>query len=166
MLLVPSLFTFAWMTIFGDSALHIELFGAGGLSEAVNVSMPDALFAFLHHFPLSQIMSGLAVVIVATFFVTSADSGALVTAMIASGGHHEARFVPRVTWAISIGALSGALLYAGGLQALQTAAIVTGLPFALVLLAMCYGLIKMLRAHAAHPPAPAEPKGQPDESPA
>ena len=147
-LLVPSLFTFAWMTIFGDSALHIELFGAGGLSEAVNVSMPDALFAFLHHFPLSQIMSG------------------LVTAMIASGGHHEARFVPRVTWAISIGALSGALLYAGGLQALQTAAIVTGLPFALVLLAMCYGLIKMLRAHAAHPPAPAEPKGQPDESPA
>ncbi|GGN54351.1 hypothetical protein GCM10011349_29960 [Novosphingobium indicum] len=165
-LLVPSLFTFAWMTIFGDSALHIELFGAGGLSEAVNVSMPDALFAFLHHFPLSQIMSGLAVVIVATFFVTSADSGALVTAMIASGGHHEARFVPRVTWAISIGALSGALLYAGGLQALQTAAIVTGLPFALVLLAMCYGLIKMLRAHAAHPPAPAEPKGQPDESPA
>ncbi|AIT81153.1 BCCT family transporter [Novosphingobium pentaromativorans] len=144
-LLVPSLFTFAWMTVFGDSALHIELFGPGGISEAVNASMPDALFAFLSHYPFSQIASGLAIVIVATFFVTSADSGALVTAMIASGGHHEARFVPRVTWAIAIGALAGALLYAGGLGALQTAAIVTGLPFALVLLAMCYGLIKMLR---------------------
>ncbi|MBH0113428.1 BCCT family transporter [Novosphingobium sp. YJ-S2-02] len=143
-LLVPSLFTFAWMTIFGDSALYIELFGHGGLSEAINSSMPDALFAFLGHYPLSQIASGLAILIVATFFVTSADSGALVTAMIASGGHQEARFVPRVTWAIAIGVLAGALLYAGGLQALQTAAIVTGLPFALVLLAMCYGLLKML----------------------
>lgn len=148
-LLVPSLFTFAWMTIFGDSALHIELFGAGGLTQAVSASMPDALFAFLHHFPASQFASGLAVLIVATFFVTSADSGALVVAMIASGGGHEASFLSRVTWALSIGALAGALLYAGGLQALQTAAIVTGLPFALVLLAMCWGLIKMLRRHAA-----------------
>ncbi|MCJ2187589.1 BCCT family transporter [Novosphingobium beihaiensis] len=144
-LLVPSLFTFAWMTIFGDSALHIELFGAGGLSQAVSASMPDALFAFLGHYPFSQIASGLAIVIVATFFVTSADSGALVTAMIASGGHHEARFVPRVTWAISIGILAGALLYAGGLGALQTAAIVTGLPFAIVLLGICFGLVKMLQ---------------------
>ncbi|WP_239026450.1 BCCT family transporter [Novosphingobium decolorationis] len=145
-LIVPSLVTFAWMTILGDTALHIELFGAGGLSEAVNASMPDALFAFLGNFPLSGIVSGLAVVIVTTFFVTSADSGALVTAMIASGGHHEAGFVPRVTWAISIGALAGALLYGGGLQALKTAAIVTGLPFAAVLLLMCFGLIKMLLA--------------------
>ncbi len=148
-LLVPSLFTFAWMTIFGDSALHIELFGAGGLSEAVSASMPDALFAFLHHFPFSQIASGLAVIIVATFFVTSADSGALVVAMIASGGSKDAGFISRVTWAISIGALAGALLYAGGLQALQTAAIVTGLPFALVLLALAFGLIKMLRAESS-----------------
>lgn len=147
-LLVPTLFTFAWMTIFGDSALHIELFGTGGLSQAVTSSMPDALFAFLQHYPFSQIVSGLAIIIVATFFVTSADSGALVTAMIASGGHHEARFLPRVTWAITIGLLAGVLLYAGGIGALQTAAIVTGLPFALVLLAICYGLIRLLHESA------------------
>ncbi len=84
----------------------------------------------------------------ATFFVTLADSGALVTAMIASGGKHEARFVPRVTWAIAIGLLAGALLYAGGIGALQTAAIVTRLPFALVLLAICYGLIRLLHESA------------------
>ena len=145
-LLVPTLFTFAWMTIFGDSALYIELFGNGGLSEAVNASMPDALFAFLAHYPWATVVSGLAIVIVATFFVTSADSGALVTAMIASGGHHHAGFVPRVTWAIAIGILAGVLLWAGGLGALQTAAIVTGLPFALVLLAMAAGLLKMLHS--------------------
>ncbi|MXP26595.1 BCCT family transporter [Altererythrobacter indicus] len=143
-LLVPSLFTFAWMTIFGDSALHIEMFGAGGLSSAVNASMPDALFAFLSHYPLSQIASGLAVIIVATFFVTSADSGALVTAMIASGGHSNAGLAHRVTWAVAIGALAGALLWSGGLNALQTAAIVTGLPFSIVLLLMAIGLIRMV----------------------
>ncbi|WP_109806222.1 BCCT family transporter [Sphingosinithalassobacter portus] len=143
-LFVPTLFTFVWMTIFGDSALHIEMFGAGGLAEAVAQSMPDALFAFLAHFPLTTVASWLAVVIVATFFVTSADSGALVTAMIASGGHHHASFVSRVTWAVAIGLLAAALLWAGGLAALQTAAIVTGLPFALVLLMMAAGLYRML----------------------
>ena len=144
-MLVPVLFTFAWMTIFGDSALFIELFGDGGLSAAVNSSMPEAMFAFLAHYPLSTLISGVAIVIVATFFVTSADSGALVTAMIASGGHHEAGFAPRVTWAIAIGILAGALLWSGGLGALQTAAILTGLPFALVLLAVALGLIRLLQ---------------------
>jgi choline/glycine/proline betaine transport protein len=148
-LLVPTLFTFAWMTIFGDSALQIELFGAGGISEAVGKSMPDALFAFLEHYPLTEVFSGIAIVIVTTFFVTSADSGALVTAMIASGGHHHAGFAPRVTWAIAMGALAGALLWSGGFAALQTAAIVTGLPFAIVLLALTIGLMKMLRQDRA-----------------
>ena len=145
-LLVPTLFTFAWMTIFGDSALQIELFGQGGLAQAVNASMPDALFAFLAHYPFTQIVSGLAIVIVATFFVTSADSGALVTAMIASGGHHNAGFAPRVTWAVAMGVLAGALLWSGGFAALQTAAIVTGLPFAIVLLAFAIGLVNMLKS--------------------
>jgi choline/glycine/proline betaine transport protein len=143
-LFVPVLFTFAWMTIFGDAALYIELFGNGGLSEAVNVSMPNAMFAFLENYPVSSLVSGLAIVIVATFFVTSADSGALVVAMIASGGHHDASFVSRVTWAVAIGVLAGALLWAGGLGALQTAAIVAGLPFALVLLAIAVGLLRLL----------------------
>ena len=143
-LLVPVLFTFAWMTIFGDSALHIEMFGSGGISEAVAQSTSNALFAFLENYPLTPILTGLAIIIVTTFFVTSADSGALVTAMIASGGHHHAGFAPRVTWAIAIGLLAAALLWAGGTGALQTAAIVTGLPFALVLLAMAPGLYGML----------------------
>ncbi len=143
-LLVPTLFTFVWMTVFGDSALYVELFGAGGLQEAVARSMPDALFALLSHYPLTEFFSGVAIIIVATFFVTSADSGALVVAMIASGGDHEAGFIPRVTWAISMGVLAAGLLFAGGLSALQTAAILTGLPFALVLLVMAGGTIHLL----------------------
>lgn len=144
-LFVPSLFTFAWMTIFGNSALHIELFGPGGLQQAVAASLPDALFAFLDHFPLAAVTSFMTIFIIATFFVTSADSGALVVAMIASGGDHEAGFAPRVTWAVTMGVLAAGLLFAGGLDALQTAAIVTGLPFALVLLVMAAGIILLLR---------------------
>jgi len=144
-LLVPVLFTFIWMTIFGDSALYIELFGNGGITEAVGKSMPDALFALLGHYPFTSALSALAIIIIATFFVTSADSGALVVTMIASGGSHEAGFAPRVTWAIAMGVLAAGLLFAGGLTALQTAAIVTGLPFALVLLVIAGGTIKMVR---------------------
>ena len=143
-LLVPVLFTFIWMTIFGDSALYIELFGEGGLAEAVSHSMPDALFAFLGHYPLTHVLSAVAIVVIATFFVTSADSGALVVAMIASGGDHEAGFAPRVTWAISMGILAAGLLFAGGLTALQTAAIITGLPFAIVLLVMAGGTLRLI----------------------
>jgi len=144
-LLVPVLFTFIWMTIFGDSALHIELFGDGGIAEAVAKSMPDALFAFLGHYPFTPVLSGVAIIVIATFFVTSADSGALVVAMIASGGDHEAGFLPRVTWAVSMGVLAAGLLFAGGLTALQTAAIVTGLPFALVLLVIAGGTLSLMR---------------------
>ena len=144
-LFVPSIFTFAWMTIFGDSALHIELFGQGGLQQAVAASLPDALFAFLDHFPLAAATTFMTIFIITTFFVTSADSGALVVAMIASGGDHEAGFAPRVIWAVTMGVLAAGLLFAGGLGALQTAAIVTGLPFALVLLAMAWGIILLLR---------------------
>lgn len=150
-LFVPSLFTFAWMTIFGDSALHIELFGQGGLQEAVAASLPDALFAFLDHFPLATFFSVLAIIIIATFFVTSADSGALVVAMIASGGSHEAGLAPRIVWAVTMGVLAAGLLFAGGLGALQTAAIVTGLPFALVLLVMAWGIILLLRRECELP---------------
>ncbi|EMD84386.1 BCCT family transporter [Pacificimonas flava] len=155
-LLVPTLFTFAWMTIFGNSALWVELFGNGGLAAVVDDSKAKALFAFLTNFPLTTLTSILSVLIITTFFVTSADSGALVTAMIASGGDHEAGFGARVTWSVAIGALAAALLYAGGLDALQTAAIVTGLPFALVLLAMAAGLLRLLQADKSGMVKPAE----------
>lgn len=152
-LLAPTIFTFAWMTIFGDSALHIELFGEGGLEQAVSASLPDALFAFFDHFPLAPAISMLAIVIIATFFVTSADSGALVVAMIASGGDHEAGLAPRITWSVAMGVLAAGLLFAGGLGALQTAAIVTGLPFSLVLLVMAGGTIRLLRRELGEGPA-------------
>lgn len=149
-LFVPTLLTFFWMTVFGNTALHLELFGPGGIVAAVDASVANAMFVFLEHFPLSEVSSFLAIIIIVTFFVTSADSGAMVTDIIAAGGNAQRGPVQRSLWAVSLGAMAAVLLLAGGLAALQTGAIVTGSPFALVLLAMCAAILQFMREDYPH----------------
>ncbi|MDT8388186.1 MAG: BCCT family transporter [Thiogranum sp.] len=141
-LFIPTLVTFGWMTVFGNSALNIELFGAGGIVEAVQENIPVSLFVLLEQFPLDMVTASLAVAVVVTFFVTSSDSGSLVIDIITAGGNPEPPVVQRVFWAVMEGLVAGVLLLGGGLVALQTAAIATGLPFAIILLGMCYALHK------------------------
>ena len=86
-LFVPVGFTFLWMTVFGNSAIDIVMHNMNGsLADAAQHNIPVALFEFLAHFPLSTLTSILAVMLIVTFFVTSADSGALVMDMLATGG--------------------------------------------------------------------------------
>ncbi len=144
-LLVPTSVTFIWMTVFGDTALQIEMFGAGGMAAAVQENVPVALFILLENFPLTGITSLLAVAVIVSFFVTSSDSGSMVIDMITAGGNPEPPVPQRIFWAVTEGVVAAALLYGGGLVALQAAAISTGLPFAIVLLAMCVSLILSLR---------------------
>ncbi len=144
-LLVPSFVTFVWMTVFGDTALQIELFGAGGMAAAVQENVPVALFKLLEQFPLAQVTSLLAVAVIVSFFVTSSDSGSMVIDMITAGGNPEPPVAQRIFWAVTEGVVAATLLYGGGLVALQAAAISTGLPFAVVLLVMCVSLIMSLR---------------------
>ncbi len=132
------------MTTFGNSALNIEMFGAGGIAEAVQENIPVSLFVLLEQFPLDVVTASLSVLVVITFFVTSSDSGSLVIDIITAGGNPEPPKAQRVFWAVMEGCVAAALLVAGGLVALQTAAITTGLPFAIVLLGMCYALHKGL----------------------
>jgi choline/glycine/proline betaine transport protein len=139
-LLVPTLVTFLWVTTFGDAALHIEMFGDGGIAKAVQENIPVSLFVLLENFPLSAVTSLLAVFVVVTFFVTSSDSGSLVIDIITAGGNTEPPKIQRIFWAVTEGAVAAALLLGGGLVALQTAAISTGLPFAIILLGMAWSL--------------------------
>jgi choline/glycine/proline betaine transport protein len=141
-LLVPTAFTFVWLTVFGNTGLHIEIFGDGGIAGMETETM---LFGLLDAFPLSAITSFLATTVIITFFVTSSDSGSLVIDMLASGGNTNPPKLQRVFWAMSEGVVAAVLLYAGGLVALQTASITTGLPFAVVLLLICFSLHKALR---------------------
>jgi choline/glycine/proline betaine transport protein len=145
-LLVPAAFTTFWLTTFGNSALHREVMGEGGIAGLLTEEM---LFALLQGLPLSTVTSILAMVVVIAFFVTSSDSGSLVIDMLASGGNPDPPKVQRVFWALLEGAVAAALLITGGLAALQTAAIATGLPFAAVLVVMCFSLFKGLRAERA-----------------
>lgn len=141
-LLVPTLVTLIWMSVFGGSALDQvqndvgEL--AGGITE---VSL--AMFQMLDNLPIASITSFVAIVLVLVFFITSSDSGSLVIDSITAGGKVDAPVAQRIYWVVIEGVIAGVLLFGGGadaLGALQAAAITVGLPFTLVLLVMCYSL--------------------------
>lgn len=148
-LLVPAAFTLLWMTVFGNTAIHMILTeGITDLGAAIDKDTSLALFAFLQHFPFSGVISLVAVVMVVVFFVTSADSGAMVVDMLASGGSSNTPVWQRVFWASSMGLVAIALLLADGLKALQTATIASALPFTITLLFSMRGLLKALKLDA------------------
>ncbi|BBC72618.1 choline transporter [Altererythrobacter sp. B11] len=144
-LLVPVLFTFLWMTVFGNTAISLDMSGAAPIARTVANNLPVALFETLQHLPLSAITSLVATLLVITFFVTSADSGALVIDMITSGAAENPPVWQRIFWAVCAGGIAAVLLVAGGLEALQTAAIASALPFAVVMMFICYGLFRALQ---------------------
>ncbi|UCE63768.1 MAG: BCCT family transporter [Nitrospirota bacterium] len=144
-LLVPTLMTAVWVTVFGNTALYIELFGNGGLVEAVSTNLAVALFVLLEQFPLAQLSSLLGIVVVVIFFVSSSDSASLVVDIITAGGNTNPPVKQRIFWASMEGVVAAVLLLGGGLQALRTASLSSGLPFAIVLCAMGVSLILGLR---------------------
>jgi len=144
-LLVPTGFTFLWMTVFGNTSIDMIMHGGlTSLAETVSADSSLALFAFLEHFPFSTLLSVVAVCMVILFFVTSADSGSLVIDMLASGGQTDTPLWQRIFWASSVGLVAITLLVSGGLPALQTASIASALPFSLILLTAIWGLFKAL----------------------
>ena len=148
MLVVPVLISALWMHAFGALALSQHLDGGRtGALAAVEAGQPElALFLMLEALPLAGVTSGIAIILVVVFFVTSSDSGSLVIDTITAGGKLDSPVVQRVFWCALEGVVAITLLLGGGLTALQAAALATGLPFALVLLAMCCSVWKGLRA--------------------
>ncbi|MEY8674334.1 BCCT family transporter [Francisella philomiragia] len=145
-LFIPVGFTFLWMTVFGNSAIEIAMNGNGeALIDAANNNIPVALFEFLQHFPFSTLLSVLAVFLIVTFFVTSADSGALVIDILATGNAKQSITLQRIAWSVLSGLLAISLILAGGLQALQSATIISAFPLLFILFLMCVSLIKSLR---------------------
>ncbi|MFN3521519.1 MAG: BCCT family transporter [Phenylobacterium sp.] len=149
-LVAPTAFTFLWMTVFGDTAISLDLgSAAGAISQAVAADLSTAIFRFFEHLPGTAIASTLAVLLVAVFFVTSADSGSLVIDTIASGGADDTPRWQRVYWCVLEGLAAALLLLAGGLNALQAATLVAALPFAVVMVMLAVGLVRQMRADAA-----------------
>ncbi|KAA9405094.1 BCCT family transporter [Haloarcula hispanica] len=138
-LFLPSMFSTLWLSVFGGSAMFNSLLGNGQALATYNeVGQTVAMFALLEQFPLGVVSGLIATLLVITFFVTSSDSGSLVIDHLTSGGKHDVPRTQRIFWALTEGLVASILLIGGGLTALQTAAITTGLPFAFILCLMCY----------------------------
>jgi choline/glycine/proline betaine transport protein len=147
-LIVPTLLTILWITIFGNSAMYIELFGDGGVTAAVNADTTIALFKTIElmdvGYLLTGIMATICTIMLLTYFVTSADSATLVICTLVAMGKNDPPAKLRIFWGVAIGAVAAVLLYSGGLQALKTASIIVALPFSVVLILATFGLCKSL----------------------
>lgn len=149
-LLVPTTVGFLWFSVLGGAAIYRELFGGGGLiSPDGSVDTEGALFNLLGSLPGGAVLTVGAILLIAIFFITSADSGSLVMGMISTGGDVEPKNWLRVFWALAAAAVAIALLLSNGLQAIQTAAILTAVPFSVVIVLMCISTAKAFhREHA------------------
>ncbi len=150
-LLIPITILFLWFTAFGGSAVHMELMAAAdpsiaspGLVEAVRADTGSAIFKLMESYPLTTAFNLLIVLMIVLWFVTSSDSASFVIDMLTSGGDTDPPKIQRLFWAGTEGVIAAVLLAAGGLGALQAASIVSGFPFAIVILVMMYSLLRGL----------------------
>ncbi|MFV0419820.1 MAG: BCCT family transporter [Dysgonomonas sp.] len=144
-LLIPSLFNFLWMTVFGSSAVWLDKHVVDGSLSALSNNPDILLFRFFEEFPLTSVLNILAILMIAVFFVTSADSGILVMNSIASGDKRNTPKWQNIFWGILLAILSLVMLRSGGLGALQTMTLISALPFGLIMLLLCFCLWKALR---------------------
>ena len=158
-LLVPTSVVMLWMGVFGGAAAGVELFNNAGVVEAVNNDYASGVYQTVAGFGYTWLVYPITVLItilLISWFVTSSDSGTLVMCTMLSMGDEHPPIKFRVFWGVTSGVVAGVLMLAGGLNALQTASIVAGLPIAVILLFMIYGIAKAL--HEDHPVPDVEDK--------
>ncbi len=142
-LIVPTIFCLLWMSVFGGTAMEQMADGYDGVKDTISNWTPElSLYMLLEALPWSFIVSTISLALIVIFFVTSSDSGSLVIDTITAGGIMNPPVPQRVFWCTFEGLVAIALLLGGGLASLQAATISTGFLFAIVLLAMCYGLYR------------------------
>ncbi|MGD6818388.1 glycine betaine uptake BCCT transporter [Metabacillus sp. 84] len=145
-LAVPTIFGALWFSVFGGSAIYLEHFQNVNLVEAMTEGGTEiALFETLSNFPLGTVLSLLAIFLIATFFITSADSATFVLGMQTTNGDLNPKNSVKLVWGIIQSSIAAILLFTGGLEALQTASIIAALPFAIIMIMMVFSLAKSLR---------------------
>ncbi|MGW4726583.1 BCCT family transporter [Streptomyces sp. NPDC004291] len=152
-LLVPSGATVVWFCVMGGTAIRLESTGAADLAATVEDGAEASLFGMLEALPLGTVTSVVAMVLVMTYFITSADSASLVMGSLTSRGSLHPPTWLVVTWGVLMAAVAAALLVVGGLDSLQTATILVALPFVVVMLVLCWALVKELREDPGAGPA-------------
>jgi glycine betaine transporter len=143
--LAPTVVGFLWFSVFGGTALHLEIFRGVPLAEAVHADTATAMFAMFRALPFGAAMSVVATVLILVFFVTSGDSATLVLGTMSTRGNPDPPARVKIVWGVLVAAIALSLLFAGGLGAVQTATIVFALPFAAVLLLMALAVTLAIR---------------------
>ena len=143
--LAPTLAAFVWFSVFGGTALNLQIMQGLPIADAVNADVSTAMFVLFDALPLSGLLSGVATVLVLVFFVTSGDSATLVLGMMSTGGNENPSARVKVTWGLLVAGIAISLLLAGGVKAVQTATIVFALPFTLVIVLMAVALWRGVR---------------------
>ncbi|MED1781393.1 BCCT family transporter [Brevibacillus fortis] len=144
-MLVPSLLSFIWFSVFGGTALHLEIFDQAPIGAAVQRDISTALFLALEQLPMGYILAVVAILLIITFFITSADSAIFVLGMLSSDGNLDPSNRVKFTWGVLQSAIAIVLLLSGGLEGLQTASIVAALPFTVIMVLMCFSLVMALQ---------------------
>ncbi len=163
---VPALVSFAWFSVFGGSALSGALAGQTAVTQATDADISTALFALLQGLPLGHILTGIATLLIASFFITSADSATYVLGLQSGGGRKEPSNPVKLTWGVMQSLIAVALLLSGGLAGLQSASVVAALPFSVIMIGMCFSLFKGLRSEFPAAAPLRKPEQSPERTPA
>ncbi|WP_404459130.1 BCCT family transporter [Oceanobacillus kapialis] len=148
-LLVPTIFGALWFTVFGGSAINLEYFQGANIQADVNeIGTEAALFSVLENYPFAIVMTIIAILLITTFFITSADSATFVLGMQTTNGSLYPPNIVKLIWGLLQSSAAAVLLWQGGLEALQTASIIVAFPFAFIMILVIASLIKSFRAEA------------------
>ncbi|WP_297576293.1 BCCT family transporter [uncultured Deefgea sp.] len=149
-ILIPSAFTFLWMTVFGNSVIWFDMHVANGALSATSGNIDALLFNFFQYLPLPALASALSLLLIAVFFVTSADSGALMLDSLASKSEQKSPIWQRLLWVFILGTTASILLWTGGQKALMTMTLIAALPFTVIIILLAYSLWRGLASDQRH----------------
>jgi glycine betaine transporter len=144
-LIVPPFVAIVWMAVFGGSALHMSLFENLPIAQAVEQDVTSALFVTLEQFPFGFALALLAILLITTFLVTSADSATYVLGIMTTKGDLNPRNSVKIIWGVLQASIAGVLLLSSGLRGLQTASLIAALPITVIMILMCFSLLKSLK---------------------
>lgn len=144
-MVIPPVFACMWIATLGGTALHSDLNNGTKIAEAVDMDVTSAIFETFRHMPFTGLMSALAILLIFTFLVTSADSATYILASMTTKGSLFPPLAVKMIWGFLMSAIAAVLLYAGGLEALQSASLVSALPFTLLLLLLVFSMVKLLK---------------------
>jgi glycine betaine transporter len=144
-LIVPTFVSTVWFVVMGGAGVNFQMTGRADMAGSLETGVENTLFTLLDAMPFATALAVAVVVLIMLFYVAGADSASLVLGMLSQGGSLHPKTWLVVVWGSMIGAVAIALLLAGGLQAIQTTVILFGVPFLVVMLGVCYSLVKQLR---------------------